>query len=280
MLLTLSLLASTPPAIGLAAPSAVTIDGKTIQTETLTQNDTLLVPARFFANAGVTVNWSEAYHAVVLTKGTITISLPSQKSYADVLVKPSTTWKRDILPVVTTDRKDGTYIPLRYAAETLGMKVSYNSDSGSASVHTTAASSPVSLPASAPAAGQKDPAMHWLYQLTEAEAAGEPLEGKVAVAASVLNRVKTPGWPKTVNDVIFEVVRVNGADYYQYSPVLDKRIYNVTPSSDTIAAVNQALRGIDPSKQAVIFYNPKLTANQWVRNREVTVTIGNHIFAK
>ncbi|WCN36202.1 cell wall hydrolase [Aneurinibacillus uraniidurans] len=279
LLLTLSLLTCAAPTVGLAESSAVMIDGKTVQSETLMKNDTMLVPARFFMNAGVTVQWSEAYQAVVLTKGNITISLPSQQSYADVLVRPGTTWHRDQLPSATTDRKDGTYIPLRYAAETLGMTVSYDAESQSASVH-TASSGPVKILEAAPSPEAKDPAMHWLYQLTEAEAGGESLQGKTAVAASVLNRVKTPGWPKSVNDVIFEVTHVNGSDYYQYSPVLDKRIYNVTPSQETVKAVNLALRGTDPSKQAVIFYNPEKTANQWVRSREVTTVIGDHIFAK
>ncbi|BAU28457.1 copper amine oxidase-like protein [Aneurinibacillus soli] len=279
LLLTLSLLTSAAPTVGLAASSAVTINGKTVQTETLMQNDTMLVPARFFMNTGVVVQWSEAYQAVVLTKGNITISLPSQQSYADVLVHPGTTWHRDQLPVVTTDRKDGTYIPLRYAAETLGMTVWYDAESQSASVHTNS-SGPVKILESTPSPEAKDPAMHWLYQLTEAEAGGESLQGKIAVAASVLNRVKTPGWPKSVKDVIFEVAHVNGSDYYQYSPVLDKRIYNVTPSQETIKAVNLALHGTDPSKQAVIFYNPEKTANQWVRSREVTTVIGDHVFAK
>ncbi|MFT9847048.1 cell wall hydrolase [Aneurinibacillus sp. REN35] len=122
--------------------------------------------------------------------------------------------------------------------------------------------------------------MAWLYKLTEAEAGGEPYNGKVAVAASVLNRVKSPEWPNTLKGVIFQVDTYNGKSYYQYSPVLDKRIYQVQPSKDTIAAVQEALRGNDPSRAALIFYNPDKTDNQWVRSHTTSAKIGSHIFSK
>ena len=67
-----------------------------------------------------------------------------------------------------------------------------------------------------------------LAKLTEAEAGGEGYEGKVAVAASVLNRVKSGDYPKTVRNVIF--------DKGQYSPVDDERLYNVNPNQETINA--------------------------------------------
>ncbi|MCF2939501.1 cell wall hydrolase [Paenibacillus alkaliterrae] len=122
--------------------------------------------------------------------------------------------------------------------------------------------------------------LKWLYQVTEAEAGGESYKGKTAVAASILNRVKSPDWPMTIQDTIFQVTKYNGISYYQYSPVLDKRIYEVTPSAERKKAVQAALNGEDPSKGAVVFYNPGKTDNQWVRSKEVTVIIGNHVFAK
>jgi len=112
-----------------------------------------------------------------------------------------------------------------------------------------------------------------LAMLVMAEAEGEPLTGKVAVAASVLNRVDSPLYPNTISDVIFQVS--NG--YYQYSPVRDGRIWN-EPNQDSVLAANLALAGWDPSQSATGFYNPAKTSNQWVCSRPVTVRIGNHVF--
>lgn len=110
-------------------------------------------------------------------------------------------------------------------------------------------------------------------RLVHAEAAGEPYEGQVAVAATVLNRLASPLYPNTLTAVINQVV--NG--YYQYSPVLDGRI-NLPAGESARRAVNDAIGGKDPSLGATGFYNPRKTSNQWVRQQPVTTTIGNHVF--
>ena len=112
-----------------------------------------------------------------------------------------------------------------------------------------------------------------MARLVYSEAAGESYQGQVAVAASVLNRVRDSRYPDTVHGVIYHVV--NG--YYQYSPVLDGRI-NLTPNATAFAAAREAFSGADPSRGANGFFNPAKTRNQWVRQQPVTVVIGNHVF--
>lgn len=112
-----------------------------------------------------------------------------------------------------------------------------------------------------------------LARLVHAEAAGEPYIGQVAVAATVLNRVKSPIYPNTISAVIYQVAY----GYYQYSPVLDGRI-NLPANRTAYQAVYDALSGWDPSGGALGFYNPRKTSNQWVRQQTVTAVIGNHIF--
>ncbi|HOB86255.1 MAG TPA: LysM peptidoglycan-binding domain-containing protein [Bacillota bacterium] len=133
---------------------------------------------------------------------------------------------------------------------------------------------PVSLP---PTSGLQLSAadLDLFARLVHAEAAGEPYLGQVAVAASVLNRVKSPLYPNTVRQVILQVV--NG--YYQYSPVQDGRI-NLPAGASAHRAVQEALNGSDPSLGATGFYNPAKTSNWWVRSRPVTTVIGNHVFFK
>jgi N-acetylmuramoyl-L-alanine amidase len=113
-----------------------------------------------------------------------------------------------------------------------------------------------------------------LARLVHAEAGGEPYEGQVAVAASVLNRVKDPRYPNTIPGVVYEVT---DGRYYQYSPVLDGRI-NLPASQAAFSAVREAIGGRDPSLGANGFYNPAKTTNRWVRSHPVTTVIGNHVF--
>ncbi|MED0668641.1 cell wall hydrolase [Aneurinibacillus aneurinilyticus] len=263
-----------------AASIPVPVNGKAVYTNSFIQNDYMMVPAEFFMNAGVQVGWNENYHSVTLKKGDMIIGLPSGKNYADIYTNQSGTWKREYLKTTTTDRKEGTYIPLRYAAEKLGFTLSGNSPATVALSTQQAASKLSAQSKDTENSGYKQEELYWLYQLTEAEAGGEPYEGKIAVAASVLNRVHSPEWPNTLKAVIFQVDTFNGKRYHQYSPVLDKRIYNVQPSKETIAAVQEALHGKDPSQSALVFYNPDKTDNQWVRSRPVTVKIGSHVFSK
>lgn len=112
-----------------------------------------------------------------------------------------------------------------------------------------------------------------LARLVRAEAEGEPYSGQVAVAATILNRLKDPRYPNTIPGIIYQVD--NGS--YQYSPVLDGRI-NLPATSSAYKAVQAALTGWDPSNGANGFYNPTRTSSQWVRSHPVTARIGNHVF--
>lgn len=114
-----------------------------------------------------------------------------------------------------------------------------------------------------------------LARLVSAEAAGEPYAGQVAVAATILNRLRDPKYPKTITEIIYQYT--DGA--YQYSPVMDGRIEE--PATETAkAAVRDALNGWDPSCGATGFYNPAKTDNPWVKEQPVTAVIGNHVFFK
>lgn len=114
-----------------------------------------------------------------------------------------------------------------------------------------------------------------IAKLVYAEARGEPYSGQVAVAATVLNRLGDPNYPKSIPEIIFQVVD----GYYQYSPVLDGQI-NLTPDETAKRAVMDALNGTDPTGGATTFFNPSKTNDQWVRSRPYITTIGSHVFSK
>lgn len=112
-------------------------------------------------------------------------------------------------------------------------------------------------------------------RLVEAEAKGEPYEGKVAVAEVVLNRVESPEFPDTVTGVVTEVV----GDSYAFSPVQNGEI-NKPASEEAKQAVDEAITNDNRLNEATFFYNPEIATDDWIRSREVVTTIGDHVFAK
>ncbi len=112
-----------------------------------------------------------------------------------------------------------------------------------------------------------------LARLVRAEAGGELYQGQVAVAATVLNRVRDARYPGTIGGVIYQVA----GGYYQYCPVQNGTI-NLPAGEPAYQAARDAVNGWDPSFGATGFYNPAKTTNQWVRSQPVTTVIGNHVF--
>ena len=110
-----------------------------------------------------------------------------------------------------------------------------------------------------------------LARLVYGEARGEPYTGQVAVAAVVLNRVKSSSFPNTIVGVIYQKGAFN---------VVDDGQINMTPNSSAIKAAQDALNGWDPSYGAIYYFNPNTATNKWIWSRPVTVTIGKHRFCK
>lgn len=115
-----------------------------------------------------------------------------------------------------------------------------------------------------------------LARLVTAEAEGEPYLGQVAVAAVVLNRVKSPQFPDSITGVIYETYE--GGKIYAFSPVQNGRIYRPATASAK-QAVWEALGGADPTNGALYFYNPVASTSRWITTRTVATRIGNHVFA-
>jgi N-acetylmuramoyl-L-alanine amidase len=114
-----------------------------------------------------------------------------------------------------------------------------------------------------------------MARLVHAEAKGEPYAGKVAVATVILNRVASPDFPNTISGVVYE--KSNG--YYAFTPVQNGEI-SKPADADAKRAVNEALAFRGQGNGSLFFYNPKTAKSDWILTRQVTVTIGNHRFAK
>lgn len=110
-----------------------------------------------------------------------------------------------------------------------------------------------------------------LARVVYGEARGEPYTGQVAVAAVVLNRVKSSKFPNTISGVVYQ----SGA----FDAVADGQI-NMTPDTTAKKAAQDALNGWDPSYGAIYYFNPSTATNKWIWSRPMTVTMGKHRFCK
>ncbi len=131
----------------------------------------------------------------------------------------------------------------------------------------TAAAMGVNLSSSSSGTTNSD--LYLLACCVYGEARGESYTGKVAVAAVVLNRVRSSLFPNTISGVIYQ----NGA----FTCVSDGQI-NLGTNDECTKAAQDALNGWDPTGGAIYYYNPKTATNQWIRSRPVLVTIGKHTF--
>jgi N-acetylmuramoyl-L-alanine amidase len=116
-------------------------------------------------------------------------------------------------------------------------------------------------------ANQND--LHLLAKAVYGEARGEPLEGQVAVAAVILNRVRSPLFPNTVAGVIYEPLA--------FTCVADGQFY-LTPDSSAYRAAQLALDGWDPTGGALYYFNPATATSRWIWSRPYIKTIGRHRF--
>ncbi|HEY8803769.1 MAG TPA: LysM peptidoglycan-binding domain-containing protein [Clostridium sp.] len=141
-----------------------------------------------------------------------------------------------------------------------------------ATTTSTATTSSTAVKAKPAAIRYTESGLNLLSRLITAEAGGESYNAQVAVGAVVVNRVKSSYFPNSISAVINE--HTNGS--YQFSPVKNGSI-NRPAHANALKAALEALRGNDPTSNALFFYDgivpQKLTSPQ-----PVSRVIGNLTF--
>ncbi|UVI33632.1 spore cortex-lytic enzyme [Paenibacillus spongiae] len=113
------------------------------------------------------------------------------------------------------------------------------------------------------------PELSKLARVIYGEARGESYKGQVAVGAVVMNRVQSSKFPNTLHGVIFEpsaFTAVNDGQYW------------LIPDATAFQAAKDAVKGWDPTGNALFYYNPDTATSDWSRSRTVSKKIGNHVF--
>ena len=133
----------------------------------------------------------------------------------------------------------------------------------------TAAAMGISLGSSSGGTTSNSGDAYLLARLVYGEARGEPYTGQVAVAAVVLNRVRSSLFPNTISGVIYQ----SGA----FTAVSDGQI-NLTPNDTAMRAAQDAMNGWDPTYGCLFYYNPRTATSAWIRSKTIKLTIGEHVF--
>lgn len=113
-----------------------------------------------------------------------------------------------------------------------------------------------------------------LLKIVEAEAGNQDDVGKILVANVIFNRVRNGEFPNTVTEVIYQ----HGNGVYQFEPVLNGRIYEVSVSDSTVQCVDRAIAGEDYS-QGALYFTMKTSDTSWFNTRlRLLFVHGDHYF--
>ena len=113
--------------------------------------------------------------------------------------------------------------------------------------------------------------LEMVAHVVHGESRGESYEGKVAVAAVIMNRVQSPSFPQSTYGVIFQQNAFTALNDGQYW---------LTPNSSAYRAAKDAYLGWDPSGGATYYYNPSGVTDEWIFTRDVIKRIGQHVYAR
>lgn len=162
------------------------------------------------------------------------------------------------------------FVPVRLIAESLGLTVGWRALENV--LHITGPEGrSEALPSRSGSVPDADPEdVKVMARLIEAEAYGESYEGKVAIGATVVNRVNSSAFPNAIREVIYQRGQfATGAALFQKQP-----------RDVAVRAALDAINGRDPTNGALYFFNPARSQNAFLRSRPVVAEIGNHRFMK
>lgn len=228
--------------------------------------DTAFVPIRFVSEAlgADEIIWNDVNKSATIKADNTVITLPAGENYA--FVDGEKIHLEQSIKLVS----NRTFVPVRFVAESLNATVNWDDTYYIVSIYKANIQVNDSLIDRNHIGAEE---MLWLSRIIEAESAGEPMEGKIAVGNVILNRVNSPDYPDTIYGVIFD--RKNGV---QFEPTLNGTIYN-TPSASSIIAAKRALNNENYAGDSMFFLNPAIAASNWIENNRPFYTrINNHYF--
>lgn len=224
----------------------VKVNGNYIKMDTLPyiKDGRTFVSVRFIAEAlGAKVEWNDEKKKVVINDdyNYIELFVGSKDCYINAVKQVM-----DTSPEISNGR---TMVPLRFVSEVLNCSVDWNQTTYTVSINKEGINVPEECVYNR---NYTDEDLMWLARIVTVEARGMSLEGKVAVANVVLNRVKSPSFPNTVYDVIFQ----KG----QFPPAHKSGFKELVPPEECIIAAKMALEGVNNIGTCLYFNNRPFTS--------------------
>lgn len=200
------------------------------------------------------VTW-EGDHAAVTAEG-LTITIYPGKCYFVA------NGRYLYLPHGVRFENNNTMLPVRVLAQALGAQVRWDVNDGNIYI-----SSGTGAIVSGDAYYDAD-CVYWLSHIIFAESGNQPLNGKIGVGNVILNRVKSPVFPNTIYEVIFQ--------NNQFTPARNGSIYK-EPNAESVIAAKLCLDGAVVLPNALWFN--RAGCSSWAsRNKSYIATIGAHSF--
>lgn len=157
-------------------------------------------------------------------------------------------------------------IPLRDAAKVFNVHVSWDEETRTASLSGYGLLEPGGT-----FYDQAD--LLWIARIVRHESGNQILDGKVAVANVILNRMGNPGFPNTAEEVIFDT-----RTGVQFVTRESTKIY-IEPSEECFLAAKLAMEGYETAPDCLYFASNRVAKRCWAgRNRPTFGVIGGHTF--
>ena len=254
--------------INFDTPITMKVNNKYIKTdaEPFLNEGLTYVPIRFVSEAlnADYVNWDEKTKSVTISDDGKEIIITIGKNTATI------NGKKTKISGTVKFAKERTYVPVRFVAENMDANVKWDSGTYTVDIEKESIEVPDSLTFKR---NYTDDDIYWLSRIINAESGAEPMNGKIAVANTIINRVLSHEFPNTIYGVIFD--KKYGV---QFQPTINGTIYN-TPLGDSVIAAKRALKGENIASECMYFLNPRIATNFWIpKNREFYMSIGNHDF--
>jgi len=249
---------------GYNLPVDVDINGNFIKCsqKPIVINGTTFIPLRAFADAiGGTVLWDEATMAATLVKDNHSLVFYTDRSCSII-----DGVEKDYTSILYNDL---TYIPVRVISEALGYGVSW--DEFYMTVKIVAPQ--VVVPEACIDRTYTYEDILYLSKITYTESGAEPFVVQLGIAGTVFNRVKSPLFPNTVKEVIFD------KKYGVQFPPAHTNLINRTPAPKSIIAAKCVLWGVNVIRNSLYFTGASYASSSWAhKNRPYYTTLGKVAF--
>ena len=226
-----------------------------------------LPPEAVCAAAGLSMSWSE-------DNGTLTLSVPGAVLTG---LKGSGYFEADGRYIYAPDgwlvKGDVLYLPSDTIERLFGVEISVSAKRDRLELSTDRLSV-ISGGANYYELNYDAELLYWLPQIINAEAKFEPLAGQIGVGNVVMNRLRSPDFPDTIFEVIYDTEHT-----VQFEPISTGGIFQEPTEQATIAAY-LCLEGYSTVGGSLYFVNPDYGSGWFDFSLELVETIGHHNFYK